>query len=136
MSPVAFVTAARAYLGAPWRHLGRSRSGVDCIGLVLLAARQAGVEIPDPAPYGRDPDGRLLTGVRRHARRVAPPADGDVLLFRLEDRAAHVGICTTHPSYHVQAVLHAYAKRGAVVEERLTPELEAAFVGAFRIAEA
>ena len=136
MSPVDFVTAARAYLGAPWRHLGRSTAGVDCIGLVLLAARQAGVEIPDPAPYTREPDGRLLAGVRRHARRVAPAADGDVLLFRLEDRAAHVGISTTHPSYGVPAVLHAYARRGLVVEERLTEELRQAFVGAFRIAEA
>ena len=29
---------ARAMVGVPWRHMGVSAAGVDCIGLVLLAA--------------------------------------------------------------------------------------------------
>ena len=41
-----FVAAARGYVGVPWRHLGRSRTGVDCIGLVLLAARETAALAP------------------------------------------------------------------------------------------
>ena len=42
---------ARALLGTQWRHLGRSETGIDCIGLVLVAAARAGIVLPDPAPY-------------------------------------------------------------------------------------
>lgn len=134
MSPEAFVAAARSYVGVPWRHLGRSRTGVDCIGLVLLAAREAGVELPDPAPYVREPQGtRLLEGILAHTTRVAEAAPGDVLLFRLGLYGGHVGIASTHPAWHVPACLHAYAPRRQLVEQPMDPELRAALLGVFRL---
>ena len=130
----AFVAAARSYVGVPWRHLGRSRTGVDCIGLVLLAAREAGVELPDPAPYAREPQGtRLLEGILAHTTRVAEAAPGDVLLFRLGLYCGHVGIASTHPAWGVPACLHAYAPRKQVVEQPMDGELRAALLGAFRL---
>ena len=130
----AFVTAARSYEGVPWRHLGRSRTGVDCIGLVLLAAREAGIELPDPAPYAREPQGtRLLEGILAHTTRVAEAAPGDVLLFRLGLYGGHVGIASTHPTWGVPACLHAYAPRRQVVEQPIDAELRAALLGAFRL---
>lgn len=130
----AFVTAARCYVGVPWRHLGRGRTGVDCIGLVLLAAREAGVELPDPAPYAREPQGtRLPEGILAHATRVAEASLGDVLLFRLGLYGGHVGIASTHPAWGVPACLHAYAPRKQVVEQPMDGELRAALLGAFRL---
>ena len=134
MSADAFVAAARSYVGVPWRHLGRARTGADCIGLVLLAAREVGVELPDPAPYAREPQGtRLLEGILAHATRVADALPGDVLLFRLGLYGGHVGIASLHPTWGVPACLHAYAPRRQVVEQPMDAELRAALLGAFRL---
>ena len=134
MSAEAFVAAARGYVGVPWRHLGRSRTGVDCIGLVLLAARDVGVDLPDPAPYAREPQGtRLLEGILAHAQRVSEVRVGDVLLFRMGLYGGHVGIASVHPAWGVPACLHAYAPRRQVVEQPMDAELRAALIGAFRL---
>ena len=134
VAAAAFVSAARGYVGVPWRHLGRSRTGVDCIGLVLLAAREVGVELPDPAPYAREPQGtRLLEGIIAHAARVSEVRAGDVLLFRLSLYGGHVGIASVHPAWGVPACLHAYAPRRQVVEQPMDAELRTALIGAFRL---
>ena len=128
------VLAARRYLGAPWRHLGRSRAGVDCIGLVLLSLADVGITVPDPAPYQREPQGtRLLDGILAHAVRVAAAEPGDVLVFRMGVYAGHVGIATDHASYRVPGVIHAYAPRKHVVEQPLDADLRAVLVGAYRL---
>jgi len=130
----AFVAAARCFVGVPWRHLGRACTGVDCIGLVLLAVREVGVDLPDPAPYAREPQGtRLLEGILGHATRVAVAAPGDVLLFRMGLYGGHVGIASDHPAWGVPACLHAYAPRRQVVEQPMDAELRAALLGAFRL---
>lgn len=50
------VEAARSYIGVPWKHLGRSRKGVDCAGLLILAVKDAeGIDLDTPERYGRDP---------------------------------------------------------------------------------
>lgn len=130
----ALVGAARGYVGVPWRHLGRSRTGVDCIGLVLLAAHEVGVDLPDPAPYAREPQGtRLLEGILGHAARVSEVRAGDVLLFRMGLYGGHVGIASVHPAWGVPACLHAYAPRRQVVEQPMDAELRTALIGAFRL---
>ena len=134
VAAAAFVAAARSYVGVPWRHLGRARTGVDCIGLVLLAARDAGVDLADPAPYVREPQGtRLLEGILAYAERVSEAKAGDVLLFRLGLYGGHVGIASVHPAWDVPACLHAYAPRRQVVEQPMDAELRAALIGAFRL---
>jgi len=129
------VLAARGWLGVRWRHLGRSRTGVDCIGLVLLALRDCGVMIEDPAPYEREPQGtRLLAGIQRHAGRVSEPRPGDVLLFRMGLYGGHVGIASEHPERGGLAVIHAFARQGEqVCEQAMNDELFAALLGAFRV---
>lgn len=47
--------AARQYIGTPWRHLGRTRRGLDCGGLPIIAFADMGVKIDAPERYGRDP---------------------------------------------------------------------------------
>lgn len=132
----AVVRAARSYLGAPWRHLGRSAAGIDCIGLVVLAHWDAGQDVPDPQPYPREPSGhRIIAGLTEAgARRVraGEERDGDVLLFRVAGVGGHVGIRATHPMLNVASVIHAYQDRGRVVEEPLMYELADALIGAWR----
>ena len=136
MTPDDFVGAARDWLGVPWRHLGRTRAGVDCIGLVLVAAAAAGLEIEDPAPYAREPQGAaLMHGVLAHGVRVAEARAGDVLVFRMGLYGGHVGIATTHRTYGGPGVLHAYAPHRHVVEQPMDADLTRALLAIVRVAE-
>jgi hypothetical protein len=128
--------AARAYLGVPWRHLGRSREGLDCIGLVLLAARDCGLAADDPAPYAREPSSqRLRAGLAAVLDEVpiAAARRGDVLVFNLGLYAGHLGVLAFHPGYFVPSVIHAFAPRRRVVEEPLATIEAGTLTGAFRL---
>jgi cell wall-associated NlpC family hydrolase len=130
----AIAYAARGYLGVPWRHLGRSLAGVDCIGLVILAHRAAGHEVPDPAPYAREPIGaRVIAGIEAAGgKRVPRPRAGDVLVFRVDGvNGGHLGIASD--TSFGPCVIHAYAPRRRVVEELLSHDLAEALIGAWRI---
>jgi cell wall-associated NlpC family hydrolase len=131
------VAAARSLLGVPWRHMGRGREGVDCIGLVLHAAAEAGFDLPDPAPYAREPAGtRLTDAALRHGLRVARAEPGDVLVFKMGLYGGHVGIAALHPSWRVPSVIHAYAAHRQVVEQPMDGELRAVLIGAYRLRRA
>jgi cell wall-associated NlpC family hydrolase len=135
MTPDALIGAARGWLDVPWRHLGRTRAGVDCIGLVILAAAEAGMQIADPAPYARQPqETALLRGVLAHGARVAVPQPGDVLVFRMGAVfGGHVGIATSHHTYGVPAVLHAFATHRKVVEQPMNADLTRALLAVVRV---
>lgn len=136
MTPEALVEAARGWLGVPWRHLGRTRGGVDCIGLIILAAAQAGRIIADPAPYAREPqESALLRGALAHGVRVPEARPGDVLVFRMGLFGGHVGIATRHRAYGCPGVLHAYAPHKHVVEQPMDAELQRALLAVIRVAE-
>ena len=49
------VQAARRYIGGRFAHAGRSASGMDCIGLVVLACRDVGLTVNDEKLYSRSP---------------------------------------------------------------------------------
>lgn len=61
--------AARAMVGCQFRHQGRTpATGLDCVGLVIAAARMCGWELLDEKAYNRQPDPRILMdGVTRAA---------------------------------------------------------------------
>lgn len=132
------LATARGLLGTPWRHMGRSEAGLDCIGLVWLAAYRAGVMLPHPPPYTREPqDHALREALHAHLRPIplGQAAAGDVLLFNLGLYAGHLGLAGTHPAYTVPSVVHAHLPRRKVVEEPLAAFLPR-LTGAFRFPEA
>lgn len=109
--------AARSYLGVKYRHQGRVRAGVDCLGLVVLAAKDTGRETPDRVDYSYQPDGHLLRGTLQEHLIEVPieeRAPGDVLLFWFAQRGypQHVGICNG------EGMIHTHLKIGRVVEFR------------------
>jgi cell wall-associated NlpC family hydrolase len=110
------VEAARSYLGVRWHHQGRSRAGLDCIGLVVRVAHDLGLSDYDISGYARMPDGpRMLQRLRdQMGPRVLLPEPGDVLLIRFERNPMHVAIMTTGRN-----IIHAYANAKEVVEHRL-----------------
>jgi cell wall-associated NlpC family hydrolase len=122
------VAAARGYLGVRWHHQGRSKAGVDCLGLVVVVAHELGLSTADSTDYGRLPDGmRLRNELARHLEFVRGPGEpGDVLLFRFERRPMHVGIVSDI------GLIHAFANLRKVVEHRLDDAWRARVVSAFR----
>lgn len=129
--------AARAYVGAPFRHYGRTAGGLDCVGVVLLAARDARIAVDDPGKYAK---GRRGFDVRAWLRARmdelpagAEAADGDILLFADGLYPAHVGIRST--LHRLPHVIHAHLRAGMVVEEPLAHDLARTFRGAYRLRE-
>lgn len=125
-----FVQAARAYTGVRWRHQGRSSLGVDCIGLVILAAHDLGLTDHDQTDYGRIPDGqKLQQELSKHLIKVDAPQVGDVLLMRFDQNPQHVAIKTD------LGILHAYAQVRRVVEHRLDDVWASRILATYRFKE-
>jgi cell wall-associated NlpC family hydrolase len=89
--------AATSLIGAPFRFMGRTARGVDCIGLVLFCFRAAGWTLPELKVYSMDLED---VDIERLAREMAPcdetrkAREGDALLFRIGKKPRHFGIVT------------------------------------------
>lgn len=141
-SRAAIVAAARGWLGTRWVHQGRLRGvGVDCVGLVIGAARDSGaldgatlqeIEVQIGA-YGLRPDGRLLELCRRYLRPrpLQDIAAGDVLVLRFDADPQHLALLGDGP--HGLTLIHAAARLRRVVEHRLDELWRARAVAAFAL---
>jgi hypothetical protein len=107
---------ARRWLGVPYVHQGRSRFGVDCIGLPICVRStiapwpQSQTEVTN---YGRRPkDGLLLDRIASHCTRIREPEEGCVILIKWprDKDPAHCGI------YSQGNIIHAYSRALCVVE--------------------
>lgn len=99
--------------------------GLDCIGLVICAMREVGIEVEDVSGYAREPDGSSLRAgiVARLGEPTRNWKPGDIALMRWQTKVgidSHVGILATHNGEWT--LLHAYLKEKRVVEHRLAAE--------------
>ena len=90
------VAAAKALIGVPWKHLGRDERGLDCVGLLVVSVRAAGVQVEDFVGYGRhSTDHSMLNRLLALGARV-PVAEswqaGDVLVFTDARYPGHCGL--------------------------------------------
>jgi NlpC/P60 family putative phage cell wall peptidase len=118
------VAAARGWLGTPYVHQASVRgSGTDCLGLVRGVWREVlGAEPVVPPAYTPDwsePQRTELLWAAARAHLWAVPRDramrlGEVLLFRMRDRAMakHLGILSV--AGPEAAFVHAYSGHGVV----------------------
>lgn len=120
------VEAARGYLGVKWRHRGRSKHGLDCAGLGVLAYRDCGVEVPDFTLYGREPhDDGLIKYLTAALGEPLPTGyvlkDGDIIVLRFVKEPHHVGIVAeaNYGGMPALNVIHADGAAGRVLEVRL-----------------
>lgn len=127
------VTEARKWVGVPYRHQGRSRTGVDCIGLAVLVVRDLGIMDYDVDGYSRVPSGRMMS--RLLAEKCAAVAfskvePGDLLHMAFSGQPQHVAIVSnTGPA----RIIHADAVIGRVVEHTLSENWRNMIRGAYRI---
>jgi NlpC/P60 family putative phage cell wall peptidase len=111
------IAAARAALGTPFHHQGRAAGiGLDCIGLVIVGLRAAGIEVHDRSDYGRRPDGNsLVVALILHgASPVSVMRPGDILLFRYDRQPQHAALATGP-----DRMIHSFAPAGKVIETSL-----------------
>ncbi len=135
------VSAARAWLGTPYRHQASCRgAGTDCLGLLRGIWREVLGAEPGPVPaYTADwseAAGRedLLAAARLWLVPVSDPLAGDVLVFRMRAGAVakHLGIASEvglAPRF-----IHAYSGH-AVVETALAEPWRRRIAARFRFPE-
>lgn len=118
----AIVSAARSYLDVPFRHRGRSRRGLDCIGLVVVALADVGRSVADRKAYGRSPEADRLRVALVDEFGDPIPKDqlqvGDIVTMQWTGRPQHVGIVTDYLLGGL-GLIHAEIANGRVVEHRL-----------------
>jgi cell wall-associated NlpC family hydrolase len=128
------VEAARAWLAVPWRHQGRNRAGIDCVGLVVVVCRALEIWDYDVAGYPREPDGSFMSHFFAAGGKRIPLLDaaaGDLILFRDAIYACHVGFSAA--SSFGQTLIHAHTTRRRVVEEPLAGEWRSNWVAAIAL---
>lgn len=114
---------ARSLVGVKWQHQGRAPWAVDCVGLVYLSLRAAGVQVENEVHYGREPwkDG-LQAKLRDRFGDPIEEADwqpGDIAVFQAPRRGpGHIGLLADY-RYGGFALIHARAEPKKVVEHAL-----------------
>lgn len=110
------VTEARKYVGTPYRHLGRSRRGVDCAGLLYIvfnALIEVGSDFQDYPLYPKSAE--VFANIRHYAQRIkkSDAGCGDIVLMNFSGCSTHFGILTD------LGVVHASNDVGAVIETEM-----------------
>ncbi|WP_292622064.1 NlpC/P60 family protein [Mesorhizobium sp.] len=119
MSAEAFVAAARDFIGVPWVHQGRTERGIDCVGLVVLAARAAGIDVQATADYGRLQNYMQARHyLEAFCERVGSPEPGDIVLFKTT-QTLHMAIISEVEDGRPARVIQALGPGSRVVDTGL-----------------
>jgi cell wall-associated NlpC family hydrolase len=112
VTPQQIIAEARQWVGVPFRHQGRARSGIDCVGLPIVVGQALGVLSRglDVANYGRLPSAELVERLTQHCSRLPAPVPGSLVAIAWTRTAAHVALCAG------DTLIHAYESVGRVVE--------------------
>jgi cell wall-associated NlpC family hydrolase len=127
------VSEARGWLGVPFRHQGRTRAGLDCVGLLVVVGRALGLPAYDVTGYTRRAQGMgFIEHFRANLEEVAPGSArfGDVLVFVETVYPCHTGIMSER--HGVPHLIHAHAPRRLVLEEPFAGEWRDKLRFAFR----
>jgi hypothetical protein len=81
---------ARAMIGIPYLDGGRTRAGADCRGIVEIAYRAAGIELP--SIEGLEPDNLERHSFASWFHEVEELEDFDIVRFCGGDMKRHLGI--------------------------------------------
>ncbi len=114
------VASAREYMGVPFRHQGRNALGIDCVGLVLLTAKNVGAceQDFDYADYPRrSPHSEAFMDVFKEKLVQVSTSSlkkGDVVALREPIFPCHCGIIGER--FGELTLIHAFAPYKKVTE--------------------
>ena len=124
------VQVLRGLLGAPFRHRGRSPTGLDCSGLALVAFRQASMWTQDhDQPYGTTFAGEAFVNAWRRVMDEIPLSaarPASIVLMRLRGRLCHAQFVSD-----AGTVIHVGVRTRTVVEFPITDAVVEAVEHAF-----
>ena len=126
----ALIAEARTWIGVPFRHQGRTRRGVDCIGFLGAVANTCGAVVTLPTDYGMDVDpARFIRGIREWLEEIpiSRACEGDFLVIRFKCLGTHLVLRTD------VGIIHASTSAGKVVEHNLDRTWERCALTAFRL---
>ena len=121
------VDQARTWLGVKFKHQGRTRNGIDCVGLVLKVHEEVFGEGRQITGYARRPNQKEVWQMMRdNLTRIRPEeaGPGDVVLMAFDTGATHLGIITE------DTIIHSFIQARKVVEQ---PRGSQKIVGYFRM---
>lgn len=110
MTPAAVCEHLRGWIGTPYRHQGRTRTGVDCGGVIETALRELGL-LPEgytaPRAYRRRPSAELHRVTSAYCTPTIHVEPGLLVLIRWpgEQEPSHMAICTG------ATLIHSYRRR-------------------------
>ena len=115
---------SRQWMNVKFRHQGRSKYGIDCIGLFSEVAKEIGRDIPIPNNYTHHPDQKFLFNEMCRLFDKITKAEmqvGDLVLMRFMDD--HLRIPCRHVAMITDlGVLHSSAQFKKVTEHGLDQE--------------
>ena len=115
------VAAARAWIGTPYKHQGRGRKGLDCVGLLVEVANDMGHPVVAPTAYSSMPQGWQLTEPcdeqlwRPVRQNKLIPGDLAVFTGWSPNEPQHFAFIGDHP--HGVTLIHSFSKFDKVVEQ-------------------
>lgn len=124
------IRAARGWIGTRWQHHGRTRAGVDCVGLLIALARDCRLVDEErldrieksTAGYSRYPSGDTLKRALDEVlcrTSVGEARAGDVALIRMRGELCHVGLLADHPDGGMSLIHSVAMSPRRVVEQRM-----------------
>lgn len=105
------VEIAKSYLGVRYRHQGRSRDGLDCVGFLKTVSDELGMDIQYPHNYSPTPTSTSITdmvGSYFSEKSIEEIKPGDILTFYFDNKCHHVGIYLGDSKF-----IHAISRKGS-----------------------
>jgi cell wall-associated NlpC family hydrolase len=131
------IEAARRYLGVPYKHKGRDHDGLDCAGLVLRSAIDAGItHLPKHLPnYEPTVNSNVLIElVRSYTEPILRRGEGqagDILVLSTGHYAGHMGFLDLTPT---PLFIHSVRETpGCVIVQEMTGLLWGRVIGVHRL---
>ncbi|MEE9367048.1 MAG: NlpC/P60 family protein [Dehalococcoidales bacterium] len=124
------IEEARTWIDVRFRHQGRTRGGVDCVGILGNCANARGMTFELPTDYTMQVDPKRLIAYLRQRLTEIPVSrmvPGDILLIRYAGRSTHLALRTD------KGILHASTEFKKVVEHSYEEKWRRRTIAAFRL---
>lgn len=116
--PDRVIEEARRWVGVPFRHAGRDRLGIDCVGLPLILLRFLHYTDFEDTDYSRsvNPE-RMRREIELFCVKIEEGFENaqtaDLFFFNIMGATQHIGVYTGKKD---NTLIHAYESVGRVVE--------------------
>ena len=110
------INEARKWLGIPWRHQGRTKKGIDCIGLILNVGKSLGLidynlriqnysRLPDPI--------NTQNTINQYVLQSEEMDTGDILWIKITNIPMHFAFYDKEKG----TIIHSFQTIGKVAEQ-------------------